>query len=170
MIVDLLSNARLYRGLPVRLVAALEFLEKTDLAALPIGKTVVDGEQLFALVHEYEPKPASELKFEAHHRYWDVQYVVSGAERMGWNARSRMTLSEPHDSERDVAFFHGIGSFFDVPAGTFAIFSPSDVHMPGVSCEPAGAGGNSPSASGLVRKVVVKVDVGLPDAGDSWDD
>jgi biofilm protein TabA len=170
MIVDLLSNAPLYRGLPARLVTALEFLEKTDLAALPLGKTIVDGERLFALVHEYEPKPAAELKFEAHRRYWDVQFVVSGAERMGWNARRRMTVSEPHDGERDVAFFQGTASFFDVPAGTFAIFSPSDVHMPGVCGELAGAGGKSPSASGLVRKVVVKVEVGQPDAGDSWDD
>jgi biofilm protein TabA len=170
MILDLLSNSNLYRGLPAGLVTALDFLQGTDLTKLPIGKTVIDGERLFALVHEYEPKPAGELKFEAHRRYWDVQFVVSGTERMGWNARSRMTVSEAHDAERDVAFFQGTGSFFDVPAGTFTIFSPSDVHMPGVQQESADARRESIPAVNLVRKVVVKVDVGPPLSGDSWDD
>jgi len=154
MILDVLENAELYKGLPRPLVVAIEFLRTADLSALPLGKTVIDGERLFALTQEYSPKPAPLLKFEAHRRYWDVQYVVSGAERMGWNTLARMTVSEPHDSERDVAFYRGEGDFFRVPAGTFAIFGPSDVHMPGVAIEEAGAAGS------LVRKVVLKVAVG----------
>jgi YhcH/YjgK/YiaL family protein len=154
MILDVLDNAHLYRGLPPRLVAALDFLKNTDLAALSIGKTVIDGERLFALTQEYAPKPAALLKFEAHRRYWDVQYVVSGVERMGWNTLSRMTVSEPHDAERDVAFFRGEGDLFRVPAGTFTIFGPTDVHMPGVAVEENGPLG------AMVRKVVLKVEVG----------
>jgi YhcH/YjgK/YiaL family protein len=153
MILDLLANAPLYRGLPARLVAALEYLQQTELAALPLGKTVIDGERLFALVQEYTPKPASQGKFEAHRRYWDVQYVVSGVERMGWNALSRMAVSEPYSSQRDVAFFVGAGDFFLVPAGTFAVFGPSDVHMPGVAIDDRDAAGQT-----LVRKVVMKVE------------
>ena len=152
MILDVLENAGLYRDLPRPIAAALEFLRTADLAGLPIGKTVIDGQRLFALTQEYTPKPAAVLKFEAHRRYWDVQYVVSGVERMGWNTLARMTVSEPHDAERDVAFFRGEGDFFRVPAGAFAIFGPSDVHMPGVA-EDSGAAGT------IVRKVVLKVDV-----------
>lgn len=154
MILDLLSNASLYRGLPGGLVAALDFLQATDLAALPLGKTVIDGERLFALVQEYTPKPASLGKFEAHRRYWDVQYVASGVERMGWNTLSRMTVAEPHIAERDVAFFTGPGDWFYVPAGTFAIFGPSDVHMPGVAVDDRDTANLPP-----VRKVVVKVEL-----------
>jgi YhcH/YjgK/YiaL family protein len=151
MILDLLANASLYGGLPARLVAALDFLQSTDLAALPLGKTVLDGERRFALVQEYQPKPASALKYEAHRRYWDVQYVVSGVERMGWNTFGRMTISHPHDADRDVAFFTGSGDTFLVPAGTFAIFGPHDVHMPGIAPDNA--------LAATVRKIVVKVDV-----------
>ena len=133
MILDVLTNAPLYRGLPARLVAALDWLQRTDLLALPLGKTVLDGERLFALVQEYTPKSQSVGKFEAHRRYWDVQHVARGVERMGWNTLARMTVSDPHSDERDVAFFQGTGSFFHVPAGTFAIFGPHDVHMPGVA-------------------------------------
>ncbi len=154
MILDLLSNASLYRGLPAGLVAALDFLKSADLAALPLGKTVIDGERLFALVHEYTPKAAALGKFEAHRRYWDVQYVATGVERMGWNTLSRMSESEPHSQERDVAFFTGPGDWFYVPAGTFAIFGPSDVHMPGVAVDDEHAADQQP-----VRKIVVKVEL-----------
>jgi len=149
MILDVLENADVYRGLPPGLVAALKFLRSADLAGLPIGKAAIDGERLFALVQEYTPKPAEMLKYEAHRRYWDVQYVVRGVERMGWNTLARMTVSEPYDAERDVSFFRGAGNLVRVPAGTFAIFGPSDVHMPGVEVEGEPAG--------VVRKVVVKV-------------
>jgi biofilm protein TabA len=151
MILDKIENADLYRGIHPRIAAAIEWLKKTDLAALPLGKTVIDGEHLFALVQEYTPKPPELLKFEAHQRYWDVQVVVSGVERMGWAHLSQMTVSEPHDAERDVAFFPGAGQFLLVPAGYFTIFAPQDVHMPGVAAEPL-----SP-----VRKVVVKVEVAV---------
>jgi YhcH/YjgK/YiaL family protein len=158
MILDVLGNSGHYAGLPRQLVAAFDFLRTADLAGLPLGKTVIDGERLFALTQEYTPKPAPLLKFEAHRRYWDVQYVVSGVERMGWNTRERMTVSESHDAERDVAFFRGEGDFFRVPAGTFAIFGPSDVHMPGVA---AGEGESIATTQNLVRKVVLKVDLSM---------
>jgi YhcH/YjgK/YiaL family protein len=152
MILDTLDSAPFYRGLPAGLVAALDFLRTTDLAALPLGKTVIDGERLFALVQEYQPKGADLGKFEAHRRYWDVQYVARGAERMGYSHLSRMTVSEPHSQERDVAFFTGPGEWLYVPAGTFAIFGPSDVHMPGVALDDS-------SEQPTVRKVVVKVEL-----------
>jgi biofilm protein TabA len=148
MIADRLINADLYRNVHPRLAAALDWLRSTDLMTLPLGKTVIDGEHLFALIQEYTPKPPELGKFEAHQRYWDVQYVARGVERMGWANLAEMVVSEPHSQERDVAFFTGSGSFLRFPAGSFAIFGPQDVHMPGVLAED----------ETLVRKVVVKVE------------
>ena len=147
MITDCLANADLYRSLHPRLAAAFDWLRSTDLGRLPLGKTVIDGERLFALIQEYTPKPPELGKFEAHRRYWDVQYVARGVERMGWANLSEMAVSEPYSAERDVAFFTGRGSFIRVPAGSFAIFGPQDVHMPGVLAE----------EEVLVRKIVLKV-------------
>lgn len=155
MILDTLENANLYRGIHPRIAAALDWLQAADLPALPLGKTVIDGEHLFALTQEYTPKEASLLKYEAHRRYWDVQVVARGSERMGWASLSQMTVSEPYDRERDVAFFRGQGQFVQVPAGYFTIFSPQDVHMPGVAAEPVEP----------VRKVVVKVEIESPPDG-----
>ena len=149
MILDVLENADLYRGLHPRLFAALDYLRTTDLDRLPLGKTVIDGERLFALVQEYTPKPLAECRYEAHQRYWDVQYVARGRERMGWSHVSRMQIVEPYNPDRDVAFFSGAGDLFDVPTGSFAIFGPTDAHMPGIV-----AGDQC-----TVRKIVLKVEL-----------
>ena len=149
MILDKLENAGQYNNLHSRIAAALDWLTKTDLAGLPLGKTMIDGEHVFALAQEYTPKEPELLKYEAHRRYWDVQVVAKGSERMGWASLTEMTISEPYSDERDVAFYRGQGQFVLVPAGYFTIFSPQDVHMPGVAAQPLG----------VVRKVVVKVEV-----------
>lgn len=150
MITDVLTNADLYRNIHPRLAAALDWLRQTDLTSLPLGKTIIDGEHLFALVQEYTPKPQEVGKLEAHQRYWDVQYVARGEERMGWVNLSEVTVSEPYSSEREVAFFTGKCNFIRLPAGSFTIFAPQDVHMPGVAPEAA--------AAAVVRKIVVKVE------------
>jgi YhcH/YjgK/YiaL family protein len=136
---------------------------------LPLGKHEIEGDKVFALVQEYSPKPRAVGKFEAHERYWDVQFVARGAERMGWVVRSRLAISEPYDAAREVMFFEsspysGIGDFFLVAEGFFTVFGPQDVHMPGVAIaeNTASDAAFSAAMSGptnlSVRKVVVKVD------------
>ncbi len=149
MIIDHLSNASFYRSVHTGLATALDWLRDTDVARLSPGKIVINDD-VFALVQEYTTKPPARGKFEAHQEYWDVQYVTSGEERMGWLNLSEATLSEPHSAERDIAFFTGAGSFVRVPAGSFAIFFPQDVHMPGVSL-------NDEPGIETVHKIVLKV-------------
>jgi len=150
VILDRLSQAHLYRGIHPLLAAALDWLKDADLTGLPLGKTVIDGERLFALVQEYEPRPPEQLKFEAHRRYWDVQVVAAGQERMGWAPLADLEVSESYDEGRDVAFYRGSGQFVLVPQRSFTVFAPSDAHMPGVVADGAE----------LVRKIVVKAAIG----------
>ena len=150
MVIDRLANASLYVDVLPGLAAAFDWLRTTDLASLPEGKIVIDGEALFAIVAEYTPREPSRCVVEAHRAYWDVQFVAHGEERMGWISLPEAVESVPYSPERDVAFYEAHGtSFVRVPAGCFAIFGPQDVHMPGVAPEPGTAG--------LVRKIVVKV-------------
>lgn len=168
MIIDHLSRADLYQGLGPRFAKAFEFLRTTDLLKLDLGRHELEGDKLFALIQEYTPKPRVMGKFEAHERYWDVQFVAKGVERMGWAARSRLTVTEPHDAERDVAFFDsavgGPGDFVLVPEGYFTVFGPHDGHMPGVAVTDNSASDITFSshlsgpAETQVRKVVIKVD------------
>ena len=81
MIVDALANAGRYRPLHPRLAAAFDYLAAFD-PAKPDGKYPIDGDAVYALVQSYATRPAAEKKWESHRRYLDVQYVVSGRERI----------------------------------------------------------------------------------------
>jgi YhcH/YjgK/YiaL family protein len=149
MIIDRLSNPFPLFELPKRLARALEYLRTTDMRSVALGRHDLDGDSLFALVQEYTTRAADQCVWEAHRRYVDVQFVVTGAERMGYASLETMREREAYDPARDVAFFEPGSEFVTIRAGLFAIFGPEDVHSP---CHAAGE-------PGVVRKVVVKAAV-----------
>ncbi len=163
MILDRLADARRkYPWLPPAFQRAFDFLTDERTASLPDGKHALDGERLFAIVQQYEPKPIEHCRLEAHRRYWDVQYLSAGEERMGWAPLAGLAVTEPHDPQCDIAFFQGNCQLLSVPAGTFVIFGPHDAHMPGVAPESsqnslAASEGQLPGK--MVRKIVVKVEL-----------
>ena len=147
MIIDKTSNSHLYENISERICKSFEYIKITDLNNLPPGKYPIDGENIFALVSEYQTKPESEGKLEAHRKYIDVQYVISGEELMGYAPLGTQHILEPYKEENDIVFFKGDKSFTKVPAGMFAIFFPEDVHLPGIKTE----------ESVKVKKLVIKV-------------
>ena len=149
MVSDLLANAHLYSGLGPRIAQGLQFLAETDLAGLAQGRHELDGARLYALVSDYTPKPPAEGRWEAHRRYLDLQYVVSGVERMGVApivAHARQTTTRPTVTS---LWLEGSGDFLTFGAGQFMILWPGDAHMPGIDA----------GVPGPVRKVVVKIAV-----------
>jgi YhcH/YjgK/YiaL family protein len=149
MIVDRLGNRSVDVHVPPRVGQALEYLRTTDMAAVPLGRHEIDGEHLFALVQEYQTRPAADCVWEAHRRYVDVQYIVRGAERMGHAVIADMVPRQPYDAQKDVALFEPGSRFVTLTAGMFAIFGPNDVHSPCVAAD-------RPQP---VRKVVVKAEI-----------
>ena len=151
MIVDSLDNADLYRNIHPLLGRAFDFLRGTDLSELDCGRHPLDGDRLFALVQEYETKPAEQGEWEAHRKYWDLQYIAVGVERMGYvNIRS-MAVKSPYNDAKDIEFFNGQGQLVTVGMGMFTIFGPQDVHAPGLALD-------CPVA---IRKILMKVSVNL---------
>ena len=149
MIIDKIENSHLYQDLRERISKAFEYITKTDLKNLKPGKYEIDGENIFALISEYKTKSESEGKLEAHRKYIDVQYVISGEELMGYTPLSDQSILEPYKEENDIIFFKGEKSFTKVSSGMFAIFFPEDVHMPGIST----------GKISDVKKLVIKVRV-----------
>jgi biofilm protein TabA len=143
---DLLTNAHLYAALGTRIARGLQFLAETDLAGLPPGKHEIDGKRLFALVSDYRPKMFTECRWEAHREYIDLQYMVSGVERIGVAPTARMKETE-YRADRDLAWLEGAGDFLTFGAGQFMLLWPGDAHMPGVEA----------GVPGQARKVVVKI-------------
>lgn len=155
MIFDRIENAATYRGTSPRLAAALEYLAHTDFTQLAPGKYELDGDKLFASVARFTTKPLEEeITWEAHRKYADVQYVVSGNEKMGCVNLQRgltsndLTIKTPYNPDGDIEFFRGQGPFLHVHAGEFAVFFPQDVHAPCLTL------GSQPEE---VVKVVAKV-------------
>ena len=150
MILDSLTRAAAYRSLGPRLAAGLDYLAGFD-PETPIGRHLIDGEDLFAVVQEYETSTSSEKRFESHLRYIDIQYIVAGKERMLHAPADALKVDTPYHDEKDVAYYHDpeASSSILVLPGHFAIFFPADGHKPGLM-----AGGRD-----AVRKVVVKVRV-----------
>jgi YhcH/YjgK/YiaL family protein len=146
MIVDSLKHAEKYLAISPRLSAALKFLQTADVATLPTGKHVIDGDDVYALVMDYQSKPISEGFLEAHRKYIDVQYVASGVERIGYVDLAK-TVPGEYDEAKDFLKAEGTASMVVIDAGTFAVFFPHDAHMPCIAVD-------QPTA---VRKVVVKV-------------
>ncbi len=148
MILDRLSHASTYDGLPPLLRRALLSLSSTDWGAVPLGRHEIDGSRLFALISDYETRAESEVPWEAHRQYIDVQYVQSGIERIGHAHLSALAVGA-YDEARGLVTATGQGGFVVLPAGTFAIFWPHDAHRPGIAVD----------APTPVRKIVLKVAV-----------
>jgi biofilm protein TabA len=146
MVFDVLANAHLYTALGLRIERGLKFLAETDLAGLSPGKHELDGKQLFALVSDYTTKPLAESRWEAHRHYLDLQYMVSGVERMGIAPVDYLAAGD-YQADRDIVWLSGAGDFLTFGSGQFMVLWPGDAHMPGVEA----------GVPGPARKVVVKI-------------
>lgn len=149
MIIDKLSNSHLYSGLGERINKAFKYLKETDFSKMELGKYEIDGDNIFALVNEYTTKDESEGKLEAHKKYIDVQFVAKGSELMGYAPLGNQKIIDEYNEQNDITFFSGEKSFTRVDEGMFAIFFPTDVHLPGIKV----------NKSAYVKKVVIKVKV-----------
>lgn len=137
-----------YTNNPEKWEKAFNYLGSTDLEKLPPGQYEIDGKDLFAIVLEYISKNESEVQFEAHKKYADIQYVIGGREKMGVGSLESATIIDPYNDEKDIAFYNtNTYSYTTASADNFFLFFPNDVHRPGVSLD----------ESKLVKKIVIKV-------------
>lgn len=150
MILDTLENAYRYYGLGEKFIKAFEYLAQTDFSTLEKGKYEIDGKNIFAIVNEYETIDPSGEKMESHRKYIDVQYIVSGAELIGHDFMQEKQPSKAYSEEDDYMLFAEKPSFFSLLAQDhFAIFFPTDLHMPNLRVD----------TPGPVKKVVIKISV-----------
>ena len=151
MIFDSAKNLDFYKSLGVdgRYEKAVDFLKNTDLESLAPGKYEIDGKNVFANVTEYTTVPWEEAKYEAHHNYTDIQYMISGSETMTYARIDELAEKVPYNEEKDVVFYdnENPGLKVVVKTGEYMIFNPWDGHKPKAAAgEPA-----------FIKKVIVKI-------------
>lgn len=149
MVLDTLSNAKLYYSLNPRFEAAFRFLLENDLLALPAGKVAIDGDEVYANVVDFQGKEESAARMETHDDYLDIQVPVGDSELIGWTAREELKeVTQEYNPMKDITFYADKAqTLVRVCPGQFAILFPQDGHQPGIAPGKA------------YRKVIVKVKV-----------
>ena len=139
---------------PAPLRLALQHLRDTDFTALPAGNYDLQGKDIYVQVIDMNTKPAADCRPEVHRQYADVQFLVTGCERIGVAVDTgNHQIAEDLLATRDLLFYTDVQdeTTLTMRPGSFAVFMPSDVHRPGGAID-----GPEP-----IRKVVMKVRVSL---------
>ena len=145
MIIDALSNLKLYVGLNPLFNEVIEFIKNNNLADFQPGIVNIKGEDVFANFSETNLKTKEEAKLETHNKMVDIQVPITTKETMGFIARQSLN-EETYDDKKDVTFYEQQPStYVDVNPGEFAIFFPQDGHAPCIG------------PTGKIKKVIFKV-------------
>ena len=152
MIFEPIAQSALSDAFLQRYRFACSFLQQNDFSALAPGRYEVN-DFLYYLIQRYTAKPRAEAAFEAHRRYADIQYLVSGTEAIGFCPVADLTPLTPFDTEKDFGKYADPAQYSEVilRGGEFGLFLPRDAHKP--SYHPDG----QPAAE--VFKVVAKIRV-----------
>lgn len=150
MIYDKITNYETYAGISADIRKGLEFLYN-------ISPDIENGvheisPRVKAIVSEYATKEVNENGFEAHRQYIDIQYLISGSEKISCLPLDYLKETKPY-CEKDDAALYQIANVqpqeMVIGNSYFAIYFPQDGHMPQLCVD-------SPIA---VKKVVVKVKI-----------
>jgi len=146
--INVIEFNRQYLLNPERWDRAFSFLREADLRDLEKGRYEIEGSDLFASVDEYVTKDKPDTRLEAHRRYADIQYIISGVEKIGIVALGKTTMTVPYNEEKDICFLDsGDERFLSATPERYFIFFPDDAHRPCLKSRE-----NAP-----VKKVVIKV-------------
>ena len=118
------------------------------------GVYEIQGKDIYAQVFDAMTEDVADRRPESHEKYLDVQFLVSGRERLGFTKNTGNYKVAEHIKERDLIFYEAVEDegYIESRPGCFCVFFPSDIHRPllAVNDKPI-----------KIRKVVVKVHVSL---------
>ncbi len=129
-----------------------QWLRDTDLLAIPKGRHPIPNSTLMASVEDSENGPLEKRGTESHRKKADFQLVVKGTEGFALLDHASSTIKDPYNEKKDVMRYNYVKektNFFDVKAGQFVIFFPTDWHIAKVQTK---------KKDQTIRVIVVKMD------------
>ncbi len=147
MILSNLSDTKNYTYLNTSFRKALNFLKKNDFSKFINGRYEIDGDRIYAMVNEYNPKTFEDILWEAHDQYADIHYICVGEERIGISDINKLEKISEYIPEKDATFYKGTGQFISLKKGEFMIIFPKEPHVTGLVSE----------LVTKIKKIVVKV-------------
>ena len=150
MIIDKIENCGQYYSMHKHFQRAFEAIQNAINQDMPVGKYEIEGKDLFISVQEYETKPEEKARFEAHRKYIDIQYIVSGEEVVEVTDLSKTSILTEYNEEKDVEFYTANARVWrgSLTAGEYGIFFANDVHRPAMAVD---------GVSAPVKKILVKI-------------
>ena len=149
MIYDKLSNLGLYKGMNPNLDTAIDYILSHDLNELPLGKTVVDGDNVYVNVMDAKASPVEERFYEVHKKYMDIQIDLAGVERIDTGDCTKMEMDE-YNEEKDVAKATAVDlAQCLIGPGNFIICMANEPHKPNIAV----------SEDTVLKKAVCKVHI-----------
>ena len=148
MIKDQLNHASLYDAVHPLFKTAFQWISENANSNSQAGRFQLDGDKLVAMVQHYNTRPFNPKQFEAHKKYIDIQYIISGSEKICLGSPDQMTVAVPYDEAKDFMFYEGQGYDVTMNAGDFMIIWPHEGHVPGADAS---------TSAVPIHKIVIKV-------------
>ena len=107
MIKDRLEFAERYYNISDKLKIGFEWLKNSDLKSMESKKYIIDGENLYANLQDYDTK--LEADYEVHRKYIDIQYMIEGEENIGIATKSDCTTCVEYNTKTDLEIMKKTG-------------------------------------------------------------
>ena len=149
MVFDILDHAEQYYCFGRLYQKAFEWLKNTDIMSLPLGRYEIEGNDLFALVQEYETRTIDNCEMETHMDFIDIHYIAQGCEYIGYADVTKM-LPATHIGREiwdTVLYEKEYNNKLFMEKGDICICFLNDDHMPRMI----------PLNKNVVRKVIIKL-------------
>lgn len=128
MICDSLKYKDNYKYFPA-LYQALNYLDNLPDWQLPASRVVLDEDRLFCNLVTFTSKPENQCLYEAHRKYVDLHFIVSGIERIATSDICSLSSEVPYEPEKDIEFLKGdADGYYELKPGQFMVCFPGDAH------------------------------------------
>ncbi|MBD0384249.1 YhcH/YjgK/YiaL family protein [Paenibacillus sedimenti] len=143
IISDILHFEQERHLLPPAVQRGIEYILSHNLSEAELGRHPLEGDNgdlMFANVQESITCPKQEQKPESHAIYTDIQFLVSGEERLCvYKLQPDVKIVDNKFDSHDIAFYELEAKHLEtdiiLKPGMYAVFFPSDIHRPNCSVQ-----------------------------------
>lgn len=146
MIIGSINQTEPLDRLDERLKRFFDYVRSTNFDDLPLGKVIVDGDEIFVMNLNIDGANKETQPLEMHRQYIDVHVLLNGNEEIGWKPIEEIThYTQEYKAEGDCALSDDKPRYYiNLHPGEFCIVYPQDPHAPAIS-------------DGKIRKLIGKI-------------
>lgn len=129
-----------------------DFLKENDLIQMEKGKHLIDGENFFVNICDYQTTTKENRVWEAHRYYIDVHVMIKGSELLQHTFIENANIKKFHEDEDyvEIPDVKKVESEIILDEGQYLIFDSNDVHKTAIMVD---------KSSNMVRKAIFKIKI-----------